>query len=463
MYADMIIVAYHLTEQALMQKNIEVSFSTGSGRRKRFVNTAINAPKSAEKVHQLAEETKGYIQQYKCLLYKYNALLEAFPGIEQYVDGKESLIALNNFSDLERKSRYYQLKNRIVQEQIKLEQEREKLQNEKNEISQIVDEASIGSTKWLSSLLADYYSAADGSLVEEYKNKKFPISAEKAKELYAVINGQLREYRIQNKELKYLLAYYQECYPELEQTTPEDMFENDSANSENEQVELSASQYYRLSKEEYAKLEPAEKNQLALDNYWKKRKTKWIIGRDYERYIGYKFEKLGYRVLYQGAIQGMDDLGIDLICENKDKILLIQCKYWKQGFPIRENAVCQLYGTSIKYQHELKTTTGHQNSLFSDIDLHKPIEMWLITSSELSATASEFAKVLGVKVRERVPLETYPIIKCNIAADGNKIYHLPFDQQYDNTKIEYSGEFYAMTIKEAENAGFRRAYRWHGN
>ena len=54
----------------------------------------------------------------------------------------------------------------------------------------------------------------------------------------------------------------------------------------------------------------------------------------------------------------------------------------------------------------------------------------------------------------------YPCIKCNISADGTKIYHLPFDQQYDNVKIEtHKGEFYCATVKEAEDAGFRRAFR----
>jgi len=43
-----------------------------------------------------------------------------------------------------------------------------------------------------------------------------------------------------------------------------------------------------------------------------------------------------------------------------------------------------------------------------------------------------------------------------------KIYHLPFDQQYDNTKIFEKGEFYCRTTEEAERKGFRRAFRWHG-
>ncbi|MFA6944293.1 MAG: hypothetical protein WC220_00200, partial [Pedobacter sp.] len=58
--------------------------------------------------------------------------------------------------------------------------------------------------------------------------------------------------------------------------------------------------------------------------------------------------------------------------------------------------------------------------------------------------------------------EKYPVIKCNIASDGEKIYHLPFDQQYDKTLIKNNGEFYAATVREAENKGFRRAFRWRG-
>jgi hypothetical protein len=54
----------------------------------------------------------------------------------------------------------------------------------------------------------------------------------------------------------------------------------------------------------------------------------------------------------------------------------------------------------------------------------------------------------------------YPMIKCNIN-NGNKIYHLPFDQQYWRTRIDQPGEFYAMTVKEATSKGFRRAFRYN--
>ena len=52
------------------------------------------------------------------------------------------------------------------------------------------------------------------------------------------------------------------------------------------------------------------------------------------------------------------------------------------------------------------------------------------------------------------------MIKCNIN-NKNKIYHLPFDQQYDRVVIEKDkGELYVKTVKEAEDLGFRRAKKW---
>jgi hypothetical protein len=264
--------------------------------------------------------------------------------------------------------------------------------------------------------------------------------------------------RIKNKELEYLTAYYQQNYPELEQTTID--FNAEITTDDTENISLPEEKYYKLSQAEYEELEPAQKNQMALDRYWNKRKTKWVIGRDYERYIGYKFEKEeGYSVIYQGINERFEDRGIDLICKKKDEVLLVQCKYWKQGFLIRENAVNQLYGTGEKYRFD----ESKRNIMFGAAAMI-PIRKLLITSSELSDTAREYAKVLGVGYIENQPLEKYPIIKCNVSADGTKIYHLPFDQQYDKTIIEpWKGEFYAMTIKEAEDKGFRRAYRWKGN
>ena len=94
----------------------------------------------------------------------------------------------------------------------------------------------------------------------------------------------------------------------------------------------------------------------------------------------------------------------------------------------------------------------------------KKVRAVFVTSTQLSDNAKRFANFLNVGYRELKPLQQYPCIKCNISRkDGLKIYHLPFDQQYDTTVIESDrGELFVSTVQEAERLGFRRAFRWRG-
>ena len=72
--------------------------------------------------------------------------------------------------------------------------------------------------------------------------------------------------------------------------------------------------------------------------------------------------------------------------------------------------------------------------------------------------AQEFALILGIRV-DQIPIDfAYPCIKCNINFQtGKRIYHLPFDQQYDRARIDTTkGEYWTRT-EEAESLGFRRA------
>lgn len=90
----------------------------------------------------------------------------------------------------------------------------------------------------------------------------------------------------------------------------------------------------------------------------------------------------------------------------------------------------------------------------------------LITNTKLSPMAKKMASYLGVVYVENYESGDYPCIKCNIGhgkdGEATKNYHLPFDQQYDSTKIRNKGEFYASTVAEAEASGFRRAFKWFG-
>ena len=86
-----------------------------------------------------------------------------------------------------------------------------------------------------------------------------------------------------------------------------------------------------------------------------------------------------------------------------------------------------------------------------------------VTTTTLSETAKYFAELLDIKVVENYEYRAYPLIKCNISKSGEKIYHLPFDQQYDRIHIDYEkGNKYVYTTEEAEKNGFRHAYKWRG-
>ena len=127
----------------------------------------------------------------------------------------------------------------------------------------------------------------------------------------------------------------------------------------------------------------------------------------------------------------------------------------------------QLFGTTVEYYIKNLTEINEEDqlNLFTGILGSDTLKAKFITSCSFSETSKKFAKALGIEIIENFPFNDYPIIKCNVSRrDSSKIYHLPFDQQYDRTIIEEErNECYASTVREAEELGFRRAWRWRGN
>lgn len=253
-------------------------------------------------------------------------------------------------------------------------------------------------------------------------------------------------------DAKYQLKYLLELFPNLADVIDCD-FRQLPLIEVSELSEYDNTRDY-LSKEEYSALTVGERNQLALDRYQNSHsKTKWQIGRDYEQYVGYQYRKKGYTVDDFGSYMKLEDLGRDIIAKKDDIVLIIQCKYWSTKKEIHEKHITQLYGTMIEYCIENQTEQACVKGV-------------LVTNTQLSKTAKKMATVLGIQYVENYEMGRYPCIKCNIGYGENgitKIYHLPFDQQYDITKIKNDGEFYAMTVAEAEEAGFRRTFKWFGN
>lgn len=314
-------------------------------------------------------------------------------------------------------------------------------------------QSNLTAIPYMAQIMADYETYGIQHLASELNWGRDVRRLKKVKSINE-IREDAREIAEQNREAQYQLAYLLELFPTLQEVL-------DCEFSQLPIIEVSELSNYDhtldyLSKEEYDSLSVTDRNQLALDRYVKSRsKTKWQIGRDYELYIGYRFEKKGFKVDYYGSYMGIEDLGRDLIVDDTNGIThIVQCKYWSKEKQIHEKHITQLYGTVACYcfEHNLPK---------------KYVDGIIITNIQLSSTAKKMAKYLGIKYEENVPLGEYPRIKCNLGKDEygwtTKIYHLPFDQQYDKTKINQSGEFMATTVKEAENAGFRRAYKWHGN
>ena len=154
----------------------------------------------------------------------------------------------------------------------------------------------------------------------------------------------------------------------------------------------------------------------------------------------------GCAVTYHGIEKGLEDLGRDVIAEKDGEVEVIQCKYWSRHREIHEETLRD--GRCLGLDNPGKVVHGT-----------------FVTSTRLSRRAQQFAKQLNARVEENYPFESgYPCIKCNVSTGtGDRIYRLPFDQQYDSTLITPSrGEFYAKTVANAEAAGFRRAFRWRG-
>lgn len=258
------------------------------------------------------------------------------------------------------------------------------------------------------------------------------------------LKSEVKQIIKEKKELEYQLAYIRKIIPNVDDIF-DSGFIDEGLPFEAETEENTDRVRYYLEPEEYQKLTPVERNQLALDRYVAGRKSKWQIGRDYEMYIGYLYEEKGCSVEYMGIIKGLEDLGRDLIVKKDGKTSIIQCRNWSQEKTIHEKHIFQLFGTVVLYNME------HPNANAKGI---------FISTTALSETALQVAKELNIQTVQKSRGD-FPRIKCNInRSTGEKIYHLPFDQQYDTAIIDKKrGEFYAQTTAEAETKGFRRAFR----
>jgi len=322
---------------------------------------------------------------------------------------------------------------------------------------------------WLAKAYADYFHLQDLEVASYLESKLHP--ALKAAEEHRQIAKEHREAEKAARIANYLLDYCRYLAPWLDEYIGMEAEELDeiikdihsSWEKKEKKFDEEAKRHY--GPKEYERLTPVEKLQRKLDWYWQKpNKSNWQIGRDYERYIGYLYWQEGWDIDYHGR-KGYEDLGRDLICKKDNAVEIVQCKYWAREKIIHEKHIYYLFGTTVDYflENFAEKEDLKQLALFPILIEKRNVIPKLITTIEVAPKAEQVAKVLGVAI-EKIPSEHYPSVKCNVSRrTGEKIYHLPFDQQYDTTKIEDERlERYVATVDEAEALGFRHAYRWRG-
>lgn len=366
---------------------------------------------------------------------------------EKYLKNKykPALNEVKRISELRKKT------ESIIKESRQIEYRNEQLVNaiiKKDNLLKNILQKSNKNIPEIASLYSDFlllqYKISETVLLK--KNRPAYLEVERIGEL----RKRTKTYIQRFKEMQYNYESFLELFPELNEYIDNFLSLNNYSKFEQLEENFDGVKFY-IDREEYKILSPDKRNQLALDRYLEGRKSRWQIGRDYELFCGQEYEKEGWDVEYIGMEKKLKDLGRDLIAKKDNEVHIIQCKYWSQNKTIHEKHIAQLFGTAIVYEIENSFNSLFQNKIV-------PVFM---TNAKLSEMAEKFCKRLGVLLIKK-EIKEFPRIKCNING-SEKIYHLPFDQQYDRTQIKNEGEFYAFTVNEAVKKGFRRALRHYPN
>ena len=349
--------------------------------------------------------------------------------------------------EFEEKEQQFKITEMVLQRDLKKYKE---LNDKREESLKTIFEGHKKAFPFLASIMADYMTY-DIKILSDKLN--WGHNQERAKKVASInsIRASAMERIEEAKIATYQLDYLLELYPALEDVLDVEEYSELDYSDHGYLEEVDPVKNY-LSKEEWTQLPTDERNQRALDNYIKSHsKSKWQIGRDYELFVGYKYEQKGYSVTYFGETQGLEDLGRDLICRKDGKTQIVQCKYWSKDKQIHEKHIFQLFATTVSYciDHSIEQNT---------------VAPVFVTNITLSEEAKRVAKQLNVIYIENQMMGDYPRIKCNNGIDEyglrTKIYHLPMDQQYDKVLLNHDGDMRVFTVQEAVNAGFRRAYKW---
>ena len=149
---------------------------------------------------------------------------------------------------------------------------------------------------WLASAIADFYALISERDAKYLENKSHPAtrSAEVVREYGKKQRDAIRESRL----MRYRVECYGKIFPWISDYVGDDVPDAavDVSGVEHDQEDDVAK--YWLSKADYERLPTVEKYQKALDNWKRRKRSNWEIGRDYERNVGYVYETQGYEIYW---------------------------------------------------------------------------------------------------------------------------------------------------------------------
>ena len=188
--------------------------------------------------------------------------------------------------------------------------ELKRLTEHMREVNTVVEERKI-QFPWLASAIADLHALDAERDANLLATKTHP--AVKAADVVRDHGSKRREAERQFRILRYRSEYYEKLFPWITEFVGNDV-PDEAVNLSGLQSDTTDDPAKRwVSEAEYQKLSSTQRNQLALERWKGSRRTLWEIGRDYERFVGYHYELLGFDVTYTGAIHGFEDMGRDLI------------------------------------------------------------------------------------------------------------------------------------------------------
>lgn len=195
--------------------------------------------------------------------------------------------------------------------------------------------------------------------------------------------------------------------------------------------------------------------------------SKREAGDRYERYLGYLYERAGWRVEYYGLTEGVanSNRGIDLICEKDGITHFVQTKYWSDGVAAKTNV-----------NNVIDRLVKNMQSIIDKRVIRGDVHAVLAAKPKLSGQAAAYAQQQSVLLLDDLALQPYPLVKCHTGKRGSKKYFLPYLadknpakyeeirqgawEPYDLVRMDTTnGDVYVHTIEEAETLGYKYSNR----